>query len=343
MKRTVIALAIVVALALSLLSGCCSSGSSGGKAPQNATPTPALQETGTPAASDAVDTVAPTPAPEPEKTDVVIGEVATLKGMALQVTKVEKSQGTTYDKPKDGKEYVIVHILIKNVGDSVISYNPFYFKMKNSNGQITDADFTLVASDSALNAGELLPGGLVSGSVPFEQPKDDPALSFIYEDVSWFSDKQLTVDLSKTAEGIKPLEQDEIKVGDEKIVNAGEENSLDGATITLTKVTRSAGSDFSKPKEGNEFIIVEVTIKNTGTENLSYNPFNFKMRNSKGQMTDMTISLLDQDTALESGELAAGGSVTGTMVFEQPKGDSALVLVYQSNMFLSDYIAFKIP
>ncbi len=343
MKRPLFATVIALALILSLLTGCSSSGSSGGKAPQNPTASSAAQATDAPKATEAEETLEPTKAPEPEKTDVIVGEVATLKGMALQVVKVEKSQGTQYDKPKDGKEYVIVHVLIKNVGDSVISYNPYYFKMKNSQGQITDADFTLVAGDSALDAGELLPGGLVSGSIPFEQPKDDPALSFIYEDVSFFSDKQLTVDLSKAVDGITPLTQDEVKVGDEKIVNVGEENTLDGAAITLVKATRSTGKDYSKPKEGNEFIVVEVTIKNSGTSTLSYNPFSFKMRNSKGQMTGMTISMLDQDTALDSGELAAGGSVSGTIVFEQPKGDSSLVLIYQANMFLPDYIAFRIP
>lgn len=289
----------------------------------------------------------PTPAPSPtaidkDKPNVIIGEVAQINGFALQVTKIEKTQGTKYDRPKSGKEFVVVYLSIKNVGLDTFSYNPYYFKMKNSEGQITDATFTINDTDTKLNSGELVPGGVVSGTVAFEQPKDDPALVFVYEDTSWFSDKSINVDLMKTAPDIVPLQQEAVSIQNEQIVAVGEENKLDDAVVTVNTFKKATKSKYSKPKDGMEFVIVEVTITNNGSETLSYNPYDFKMRNSKGQVVDMDLGASLDDTTLESGELAGGGKVTGTLIFEQPVNDQSLVLIYQPNYFSSQYMAFAI-
>ena len=47
------------------------------------------------------------------------------------------------------------------------------------------------------------------------------------------------------------------------------------------------------------------------------------------------FTTVDQDTALKSGELIAGGKVEGTLVFEETKGDTGLVLIYNDNMWSS--------
>ena len=114
-----------------------------------------------------------------------------------------------------------------------------------------------------------------------------------------------------------------------------------GATVTVTKVVKSNGSDYDTPKSGNEYVIVSVSIENSGSSEISYNPYDFKMQNSKGQITDRAFAMANQDTALESGSLAAGGSIKGTLIFEQPKDDKALVLKYNGNIFAKD-IQFKL-
>jgi hypothetical protein len=115
----------------------------------------------------------------------------------------------------------------------------------------------------------------------------------------------------------------------------GESVQLKDNKLTVTKVTKSTGTDFDKPKAGNEFVIVTVAIENAGKEKITYNPFDFKMSNSQGQITDAAITTVNTDTAMQSGELATGGKVSGTIVFEQPKGDSKLQLQYQPS-FWSD-------
>lgn len=115
-----------------------------------------------------------------------INEPVKYKGLELSVTKVEKSSGKEYEKPKDGMEYVIVTVKYKNTGDEKISYNPYDFKMLNSKGQITDQAFTTIDSNTALSSGELAPGGEISGTIAFEQPKGDAGLKLQYTG-SWFS------------------------------------------------------------------------------------------------------------------------------------------------------------
>ena len=124
-----------------------------------------------------------------------IGDTIKIGDHKLTVTKVEKSQGNDFDKPKQNHEYVIVHVKIENGGKDQISYNPFDFQLKNSQGNITDPGFILVDEDTALQSGELAPGGKVEGSISFETLKDDKALELIFTPDFW-SDKKVVVKLN---------------------------------------------------------------------------------------------------------------------------------------------------
>jgi len=112
-------------------------------------------------------------------------------------------------------------------------------------------------------------------------------------------------------------------------------------TVTVTKVKKLNGGDYDKPKSGMEFVVVTVLIKNGGINEITYNPFDFKMQNSKGQITDEAITSIYSDTQLPSASLASKGEITGTIVFEQPINDTALVLKY-SDSLLNNCIQFKL-
>ncbi|TQI66771.1 DUF4352 domain-containing protein [Clostridium sp. KNHs216] len=118
----------------------------------------------------------------------------------------------------------------------------------------------------------------------------------------------------------------------------------DNVELTITKVEKSNGTDVDKPKNGMEYVIVTVKYKNAGEKDtVSYNPYDFKMKNSKGQITDEAFTIVNSDTALSSGELAPGGEIEGTIAFEQPKDDTGLLLQYTGNIFASESeIDFKL-
>ncbi len=250
------------------------------------------------------------------------------------------SAGGDFDKPKDGYEYVIVTVNIKNAGTEKIGYNPFDFTMQNSRGQILDETLSIENNGTALSSGDLSSGGFVSGTIIFEQPKDDQGLKLIYQP-SMTSGKTVTFDLMNS------LEQFDVLAGGPSTqasaaYKIGDVAQLSGYSIQVTEVQKSSGSDFEKPKDGYEFVIVTVRIKNSGADTVSYNPFDFSMKNSRGQIENQTITAIDSNTALSSGELAPGGLVSGTIAFEEPKDDAGLELIFQKDMFSSDSVAISL-
>lgn len=129
-----------------------------------------------------------------EKVEYNQGETGMLGDGAVTVTKVKRSQGNDWNKPQTGKEYIIVTVEIENKGAKNLSYNPWYFKLQNSNGQQESMTFTTIDSDTSLRSGELISGGKVSGTITFETTKGDKGLSLIYNDNLW-SSKELKINL----------------------------------------------------------------------------------------------------------------------------------------------------
>ena len=121
-----------------------------------------------------------------------------------------------------------------------------------------------------------------------------------------------------------------------KEFKVGETVKYNNIELTVLKVKKSNGNDIESPKSGNEYIIATVKYKNDRNENVPYSEDDFKIKNSKGQITNIVyISAVDENT-LSYGNLAPNGEVTGDVCFEAPKGDNGLVLQYTGNIFNSE-------
>ena len=131
--------------------------------------------------------------------------------------------------------------------------------------------------------------------------------------------------------------KDKKEAQEKEVFTVGEKVQLGDNVLTVTNVKKSNGDEFDKPKNGHEYVTVTVEISNAGKENISYNPFDFKMSNSQGQIVDQAFTIVDTDTALQSGELSSNGKVSGTITFEQPANDKGLQLQYEPS-FWSDKI-----
>lgn len=116
------------------------------------------------------------------------GEIVNFKNVEYSITNVNKTTGEDYDNAKDGYEYVIVTVKIENKSDKKVSYNPYDWKMENSNGQEEDSAFTIVDSDTELSSGDLNPGGVVEGTIAYEEPQGDTGLKLNYYDNSLFDE-----------------------------------------------------------------------------------------------------------------------------------------------------------
>ncbi len=112
--------------------------------------------------------------------------------------------------------------------------------------------------------------------------------------------------------------------------------TVSDVAVTLTKVEKLAGDQFTQPKAGNEFIVVHVKIANNGSSEIDYNPFDFHVRSGSGNITDeeaVAPSTYTANNELNSGKLSPGGNVEGDIIFQVPKGDHKVQLTWQPSFF----------
>ena len=135
----------------------------------------------------------------------------------------------------------------------------------------------------------------------------------------------------------KTEEKDEYKVGDTI--------EIDGKRITVKNVKRnySTGNEFLSPKSGNEFVKVYIKIVNTSEKEISINSWYFKIQDSKGLIKSDSTATYSSDDHFEYSKLAPGGTTEGAVVFEVPKNDSGLKLIYDcSSLFSNKKITIKL-
>lgn len=107
--------------------------------------------------------------------------------------------------------------------------------------------------------------------------------------------------------------------------------------LTVNSVQRNFVEDGTysyKPEDGKEFIVVNVMIENRTAKTTSFNPFDFGVENSTGVRTNTSYVGKVSDE-LHSGDLSAGGSVTGNMAFTVNKGEAGIKLIYKPS-FIGD-------
>lgn len=115
----------------------------------------------------------------------------------------------------------------------------------------------------------------------------------------------------------------------------GDVTKLGDRQFIVNSVKRSRGFGYNTPKKGKEYVIINVTIKNLGKDEIDYNPYDFKVQDANGAQESQTIALLDD--SLSSGTLAPEGQVTGSMPFEVPVGDTAK-LIFQPSFWSSQRV-----
>jgi hypothetical protein len=123
------------------------------------------------------------------------------------------------------------------------------------------------------------------------------------------------------------------------IVKPGQMITVNDVQCTLTAVTALAGDDINTPKAGYQYIMVHVTMKNASGNQVDYNPFDFHVKSSKGNVTDADFAQPQSYTGnniLNSGRLDPGGSVDGDIIFQAPVGDKGAELTWSASIFSSN-------
>ncbi len=140
-------------------------------------------------------------------------------------------------------------------------------------------------------------------------------------------------------------DSNESKTEEKDEYNVGDTIDFDGKEVTITKVKRnySTGNQFFHPKSGNEYVKVYAKIVNTSENEASINSWDFKIQNSKGVISSCSIITGDPaEDELSFSTLAPGGTTEGSVIFEVPKNDSGLKLIYNPSFFSSRRVTIKL-
>ncbi len=114
----------------------------------------------------------------------------------------------------------------------------------------------------------------------------------------------------------------------------GETATFGQFEVTVNSVNRDyvfTGSDsYVTPDDGMEYIVVNVTAKNVGADSKYLSGYDLKI--SEDGVSN-TSSFYDVSPALKSGDISAGASTTGNIVYQVTKGASGLKLQYETTIY----------
>ncbi len=90
---------------------------------------------------------------------------------------------------------------------------------------------------------------------------------------------------------------------------------------------------YLKPKEGTRWVAVDVSLENTGTAQINYNPFFAKLKTADNREYNPTVGAAEP--SLKSGEQRPGETVRGWITFEIPADARPATLIYDPPLLRS--------
>jgi hypothetical protein len=117
-----------------------------------------------------------------------------------------------------------------------------------------------------------------------------------------------------------------------QIFKIGDEIKFDNAIYTANSVRTSKVAGILKPKEGNIYYIVDVTVENKSSESLNVSSLlMFKLGDSQGYSYNITINT-DAKGQVD-GEIQAGKKLRGELTFEVPESETKFELNVDPSIF----------
>ena len=116
----------------------------------------------------------------------------------------------------------------------------------------------------------------------------------------------------------------------------GDSIKLGDSIITVNSVSTSQGSEYSKPSDGNEWVNLNVTIQNTGSDQQYVTTLGqMFLRDTSGNSYQVSVTDKEIENPNNSldGAVIANSKRTGWVGFEVPKNDKGLQFQYNGSIF----------
>ena len=157
-----------------------------------------------------------------------MNDIITYNSIDYKVVKIETSKGNNYKSPKAGHQFLIVTVYIKNNTGKKVPYSYENWTMSNSKGEEKKRIFSSINVDTALYSGELVIGGIKTGSMVFEQPINDPKLKMNFYELKKDEDGNEVIDEAKRIFSIS------VKVPNKKNKENNDKSTNDDVKVVKT-------------------------------------------------------------------------------------------------------------
>jgi len=122
----------------------------------------------------------------------------------------------------------------------------------------------------------------------------------------------------------------------------GDKVKLGDYVLTIKGVEPCTSTNqFSQPKSGNKFVVIDITQENQGEDPLNYNVWDYKLQDSE-DFTYSTAMTTCKDPGFSSGALQTGQSTRGYITFEIPKENSPAKLIFTPSWISTEQIVINL-
>ncbi len=257
-----------------------------------------------------------------EEVEDVIGDIVNKGDYEIQVLYTETQESNLYVEPREGYEFLILEVIIKNTSETKMDVSAYEFFLLDSFGYASKSIY--LWGEDELTSAALSPGGTVQGTVGFEVPKGEVNPILIYDHYLY---EESRVDLSHT---LKEFDELESSVNLEEVNNVvGSIELTDNIELQVDEIFIQTSLPTYAPNYGNEILIVSVRLKNVGEDTELFSEYSFSLTLPNGQ--EIAAAYLSAANPLGDGSLMPNQVVTGTIVFEVPVDSDVLILNYEGS------------
>jgi hypothetical protein len=335
---------LLAVFALVLASLACGSNTSATPQLVNTQPAAATSASSSNQATSTEAAPADTATPEPPK-EFTVGDAVKIGDSVLMVIGWSEVQGDQFSKPDADNKFIAVDLLIVNTSSSSASISSLLqASMKDETGQKYTVDFMAsTAAKKGTPDGELASGERIRGTVGFQVPQDAKGLQFVF-DASVFGIGKIFVNLGDAPTAVEPPAKLEGET-EQAAFKVGEAVQVGTLYITVNEVKPVTGNQFAKPAEGNQFLMVDVTLENKGSAAESISTLlQMWLKDPTGQRYKIDLLAMSASGGTSpDGELAAGEKLKGQVAFEVPANATGLLFVFDGDVFGAGKVSIALP
>ncbi len=274
-----------------------------------------------------------------------IGDMVSINNTLIIVLGWDQPPGGDFNPPGEGKEYLVVDLMLANQGENSFSISPaFQMSLKDETGQKYNLNGKAnTAAGANPPRGEINPGEVIRGKVGFQVKKESQSYQFVYED-KLVGFGEITVNLGSKPIAMNPptdLNLDFTK----EVFEIGEEIVISDLQVSILGVSRPTGNNLIKPREDYQFLVVDITIENKGeTVREISSVLQMYVKDATGQQYTFNLGAQSfADGGLPDDELQPGEKVRGQIGFEVAENVSPYTFVFDAEIFGYGKIFIQLP